>query len=794
MLFGIFLMAQPYVIKGRVVDSATLESLAFIKIVINGSNSGGFSDIDGRFTLHSDEPVTKLKLSYTSYQTAEIVPDLSGREILVKLKKLETGLPEGNITPGINTADRIINQVIYHRGDNDPKTLAAFSYISYNKLVVGTNLDSLPITDSLMADTAFARMKDFLERQHLFLLESVSRRMYMRPDKNYDKITASRVSGLSDPLFVFLLSQFQSISFYDGLITILDKNYINPISTGSTSKYYFRIEDTLLHEPATDTTFIISFSPFLNTDFNGLKGFLSVNSEKWAISNVIAEPARQSGLIEIRIQQLYTNIDGRQWFPVQLKASFSLKNTNDISGRTRGIGYRYMSHILLNPGLVKREFSNIGMDVNPDTIQTISQRNPADSQYAKELINLHEIDSIGKVVNLNNIDKTNKAIIRGRLPLGIFDIDVNRFLHYNRYEGFYAGLGLHTNDRLSKLFNLGGYCGYGFASKSATYGADGTLIIDQLSETDLKLELSHDVSESGGLPDYGEVKRLFDPSGFYNLLVRRMDLMDLRQVTISTRLVKYLRTGVSFFQTAKTPTYDYVFVSSLNSNIAILYNQFHFSGISFNLRYAYGEKTIWGPRFGISTGTTYPIVRMQLTRSIAGWFGSEYSYTRFDLKVEKSFQTNNLGRASFCLQAGAVLGDVPYCNLFDNRGSYREFTIYAPQSFATMRQNEFTSDRYASLFLNHNFGKLLSRSRHFNPELAGCASASFGDISHPEKHRGIEIRTLTKGYFESGFLINNLLDFKLYNLGLGAFYRLGSYAFPTFDDNFAFKFSVNFPL
>lgn len=794
MLFGIFLMAQPYVIKGRVVDSTTRESLAFIKIVINGSNSGGFSDIDGRFTLHSDEPVTKLKLSYTSYQTAEIVPDLSGREILVKLKKLETGLPEENITPGINPMNRIINQVIDHRGDNDPKALAAFSYISYNKLVVGTNLDSLPITDSLMADTAFARTKDFLERQHLFLLESVSRRMYMRPDKNYDKITASRVSGLSDPLFVFLLSQFQSISFYDELITILDKNYINPISTGSTSKYYFRIEDTLLHEPATDTTFIISFSPFLNTDFNGLKGFLSVNSEKWAISNVIAEPARQSGLIEIRIQQLYTNIDGRQWFPVQLKASFSLKNTNDISGRTRGIGYRYMSHILLNPGLVKREFSNIGMDVNPDTIQTISQRNNADSQYAKELINRHVIDSIGKVVNLNNIDKTNKAIIRGRLPLGIFDIDMNRFLHYNRYQGFYAGLGLHTNDRLSKLFNLGGYWGYGFSSKSATYGADGTLIIDQLSETDLKLELSHDVSESGGLPDYGEVKRLFDPSGFYNLLVRRMDLMDLRQVTISTRLVKYLRTGVSFFQTAKTPTYDYVFVSSLNSNIAILYNQFHFSGISFNLRYAYGEKTIWGPRFGISTGTTYPIVRMQLTRSIAGWFGSEYSYTRFDLKVDKSFQTNNLGRASFCLQAGAVLGDVPYCNLFDNRGSYREFTIYAPQSFATMRQNEFTSDRYASLFLNHNFGKLLSRSRHFNPELAGCASASFGDISHPEKHRGIEIRTLTKGYFESGFLINNLLDFKLYNLGLGAFYRLGSYAFPTFGDNFAFKFSVNFPL
>lgn len=800
MLFGVHLMAQPYVVKGRIVDATTLESLAFIKIVINSSKIVELSDIDGKFMLRSVEPITKLKISSIGYQTTEIVPDLSGKEILVKLKKQEAIVPEEILKPGLNPANRIINQVVDHRGENNPKALEAFSYISYDKLVAGTNLDSIPLTDSLLSGNEFTRMKDFFEGHHLFLLETETERKYMQPDKNYSKVKASRVSGLSDPLLIFLFSQFQSISFYNEFITILDKNYINPISTGSASKYYFRIEDTLLHEPATDTMFIISFRPFLNTDFNGLKGFLFVNSEKWAISNVIAEPAQQSGLIEISIKQSYAKIERKQWFPVQLSTEFSLNNSEIAADRTygkiMGIAKSYRSHIVLNPVLVKREFSNIEIDLDTnDSHQKTEFRNiqQSDSTYTRERLANHLIDSIGKAEKAEKYYKTMKAILNDHLQLGVFNLDVNRFMHYNRYQGFYAGLGLHSNDRLSKLFNFGGYWGYGFASKSATYGADGTFIIDHLSETNLKLELSHDVSESGGLPDYGEIKRLFDPAGFYNLLVRRMDLMDLRQVTISTAFVKFIRAGISIFQSLKTPTYDYAYVISQNSNIAVLNNQFHFSGLSFNLRYAYGE-TIRSRSSGISTNTTYPIVSLQLTRSIAGWFGGEYSYTRFDLEVEKSFQTNNLGRSSFCLQAGAISGDVPYCNLFDNRGSYREFTIYAPQSFATMRQNEFTSDRYASLFLNYNFGKLLSRSLHFNPELTWCASASFGDLTHPEKHHGIEIRTITKGYFESGFLLNKLLDLKLYNLGLGAFYRLGSYAFAAFDDNIAFKFSVKFSL
>ena len=49
------------------------------------------------------------------------------------------------------------------------------------------------------------------------------------------------------------------------------------------------------------------------------------------------------------------------------------------------------------------------------------------------------------------------------------------------------------------------------------------------------------------------------------------------------------------------------------------------------------------------------------------------------------------------------------------------------------------------------------------------------------------------GYYESGLLVNNLVDLKLYNIGIGVFYRWGPYSFPYALDDFAFKLCVIFP-
>jgi hypothetical protein len=796
-----FSVAQPYTLKGRVIDASTRESLAFVNIVINNSQNGGTSDIDGKFNLHSSDPVKKLRFSCVGYQLLQIIPDPDEKEITVKINKVEIELPEVIIKPGNNPALRIVKLVVANRINNDPRQLKSFSYTTYDKMIFGPALDSVPVTDSLIADTSFVKLKKFFAAQHLLLMETVSERKFLSPDKNYNKVLASRVSGMSDPLFVFMISQFQSNFFYDEIIKIMDKKYINPISKGSTSKYYFHIEDTVFHVPGSDTTYIISFRPFINTNFDGLKGVLSINSDGWAIENVIASPAQQAEKLDVRIQQMYVRIEGKRWFPFQLYTEIAFNNLQVEAGKkkvkTYGIGKSYISHIVINPELVKAQFSDIAVDVDPDAYHKKEEfwnTYRTDSLDAKERKTYHVIDSLGKAANLDKLGKTMNALINGRIPWGIIDLDINRFLHYNRYQGFFLGIGMHTNGRLSSRFSAGGYWGYGFASKSATYGVVGVLVLAKRKETNLKIELSRDVSESGGLPDFGVNQRLIDPANFHDFQVRRMDLVDLRQVTLSTYLVRYLRAGISGYQSLKTPAYTYAYVSNVNPKITILDDQFHFSGLTLNFRYAYGEKFIKNTHTKMSLGTGYPIVWVQLSHAVKGWLDGEYTFSRLDLKIEKSFYTRYVGNTIICLSTGSASGEMPYSELFDGRGSYGKFTLFAPKSFATMRMNEFVSDRYASVFLMHDFGKLLFRSKWLSPEFVLCANAGFGGLSHPERHRYISIRTPDKGYFEAGVMINNLLNLQFYNLGFGSFYRLGTYSFPFWKDNLALKISVNFPV
>jgi hypothetical protein len=76
------------------------------------------------------------------------------------------------------------------------------------------------------------------------------------------------------------------------------------------------------------------------------------------------------------------------------------------------------------------------------------------------------------------------------------------------------------------------------------------------------------------------------------------------------------------------------------------------------------------------------------------------------------------------------------------------------------------------------------------PEFAIASSIGFGSLKYTESHHNIDYKTMEQGYYESGILINNLLNLRFYSIGLGAFYRYGPYAFDTFKENAAFKITL----
>lgn len=806
-LFSQWSSAQNYRISGKVFDADSHDPLPFVNIVINNSNRGGTTDMDGKFSLTSSHPINSLTFSYVGYVKQTVYPGSREANMKVMMHETKVLLPEYVVFPEENPAHRIINNAIANRDVNNPQKMEAFSYISYDKMIFTLEPDSLPELDSLVSDTT-GGLREFLNNQHFFLMETVSERKFKAPDRNLEKVIANRVSGLKDPIFVFLLSQMQKASFYDEIITITDKNYINPISRGSTRKYFFLLQDTL-YSGVNDTTFIISYRPGLNTNFDGLKGVISINTRQWAIQNVIAEPARHEGGIGMRFRQMYEWVNDTHWFPVQLTTEVILNNialsdsTMSIgiggadAGRsiTFGIGKSYLRDISFDPDFKRGEFGHVEVDVDPNANsrdEDLWNRYRIDSLDRKERNTYHIIDSIGREANFDRIAHTFESMATGRIPWGKIDLDLHRFITYNDFEGFAPGLGLFTNERLSRRFTAGGYFRYGFKDKGLKYGGEASLVADRRSELTLGILAASDVEETGNTWFFEKSTNLLNPEYFREFLVKRMDKTDRYSASVSIRTLDYFKVyaGLSLAHKEATPDYRYILSKE---NLNIYFDSYDLAVLNLGFRFAYKEKFIRTTRKKISLGTNYPVVLFKYSRGIEGFLEGDFDFNRYDMKLSKSFNHKYLGKTNLSFWGGYIDANIPSTELYHARASYRPFTIFAPESFATMRMNEFVSSRYLAFFFTHNFRKLLFRSENFQPEFALVFNAGIGDLEYPNSHAGPEFNTLEKGYYEAGLLINNLLDLKLYALGLGVFYRLGPYSFSNAGENIAGKLTLTLP-
>lgn len=813
-----------YYVSGKVTDSKTKEPLAFVNIVINNSQYGGTTDIDGKFMLHSSIPVRKLQLSYVGYLPLSYPVGNKTDNISILLTPTEIELSEVDILPGINPAHRIIRNAIEHRDQNDPEKLSSFSYTSYDKTIftaendtsiyrelkdtltkkdqqvmtVRVNISDTSKKDSARRDSTDKEITKILSKQYLFLMENVTKRKFLAPDKDYNQVIATRMSGFKDPIFVFLTTQIQSFSFYKPFITIFQSTYVNPISPGSLSKYFFKIEDTLYS--GKDTVFVISYRPRKGTNFDGLKGVISISTNKWAIQNVIAQPYPNTGGLRIKIQQLYEIVDGEHWFPVQLNTDvkFLMMQIGKYSAIAKGRSY--IHDIVLNPDLVRREFNHLDVEVEKaatDRPEEYWNQFRVDSLTSKDRKTYHIIDSIGKKANFDKIAKSLKTITSGRIPYKFIDFDLNRILGYDTYEGLIAGLGIHTNDRFTKWVKVGGFYQYSFAISTAKYGGDVSFLLNKRNDFTIQGGYFYDLVESGGVKFFDDYNSVLS-GNFQPLLLKKLDRVENENFSLTIRARKYwlFNFGLSrSFKTSTTSDFAYTV-----GDAVILQNQFQFTDVIAGLKWAYREKFIQTIDDKISLGTNYPVVWLQYTHGIKGLLDGEFDYNRLDLKIRKTFKIRYLGKLTFQFNAGYVDQPVPACNLYYGDGSYRLITLFAPNSFATMRMNEFLSSKFTSLYLYHDFGYLFFKGKKwFHPEFALSQNIGFGWLDHPEHYCYVNFsqepyKTMTLGYYESGLLINKLIDLKLYTIGIGGFYRWGPYSLNSTWDNFAGKITIIFPL
>ncbi|MHC1703501.1 MAG: DUF5686 family protein [Tenuifilaceae bacterium] len=796
-------------LKGKIFDSETGEPLPFVNVVFNAKGNGFTSNLDGDFKITTTETVSWLKVSYLGYlpKTIELTSENINKPFRIGLTKTIYNINEVIVKPGINPAHRIINSVYENRDKNNPEKLESFRYTSYNKLYFTIDklntkkLKVVGVDTTKSIDSLTIKLEKFKEKQHLMMFEAVSKRDFQYPNKNREEIIASRVSGLKDPFITFLATQFQSFSFYPQLITLADKAYLNPISPGSTSKYLFILEDTFFN-PENDTLFIVSFRPRKNRNFDGLMGQLTINSNGYAIQSVIAEPSEEKGMISIKIQQRYERIK-ETWFPVELNTDLSL-TSKTFDSRTKktitvemlGVGKSYLKDIEINPNIRSGNFSHVEATFDPQA----GERNTEywnlyrrDSLTAKELRTYKVIDSLGKKANLDKKMRLIESMISGKIPFGYVSLNINQLIGYNQYEGTRMGLGLETNQKVSKFFKVGGYTAYGFKDKKYKYGGFSEITFNKKYEVNINYSYKKDVLESGSYGFGGEISTMLG-SDFYRMItVAKMDGIDEHRAGFGFRFLKSFKLNLSVANQKYDLLSGYFYKEANLTDTLKGFNQSEFKA---TLRFAPGEKFMETPAGIIPLNQDFPVLWVNYIKGL-NLFDSRFEYEKLELKLDKSFRWRMLGKTSVSIGAGKVFGNVPIPIMYFGRANYLEVSVDVNHCFGAMRMNEFIADRFINIFLKHDFGKLLWRNKSgkWQPEFAIAQNISFGDMSSNTMHivpANYIIKSPTKGYYETGLLINKLLTNGYMAYGFGVYYRYGAYSFTDNPDNFAYKMTMTY--
>ncbi len=795
-------------IKGQVLEKGTRDPIAFANISYNNGRAGTSTDIEGQFMLSLPEQYNgEIIVSHVAYEKLVFtLSDFKKSHALILLKPLSVTLQEVTVVAGENPAHALIRKVIKNRDSNNPDKLRDYQYISYNKVVfapseVDAKTDStvnalIAIRDTSTLEKSQKELITFdslSRRMNFFMSESVTNKKVLNPGHTEEKLIGLKVSGFSSPLLANVATNFQPFSFYASYLNILGKDYLNPINPGTFSSYEFHLSDTTFHQQ--DTVYIIEFAPRANRNFDGLKGFLSISVDGWAIKNVVASTADPLAKTKVVIQQHYEKV-GDQWFPAQLNTDLDFAEMKMYGRSMRLIHRTFLSDIQINTDLKANEFSGnelILEKIEKEKSESIVNQyrgNPLDSLERNTYTVLDTLKELKSVIVM---EKMLDAVATRSIPLGFFELDLARFISVNEYEGTRLGLGLYTSSLFSKKFRIGGYAGYGIRDKAFKYGGDIELLLHERSDFKVRLSYKNDLLEVGN-----NISLPIQNAGttFRNFLSERFDKIENYSIALHYKIFPGLYLQPSLSYQILTPQYTYTLQTTEQA-----LNTFTLAESSVSLRYFHKEQNLSFLGKKIPFSTHYPILAVSYTKAVNLLDADFFTYDRISFSAKFVKHIRKLGKSNLILQTHYLNGIAPYNKLFTGFGGKNNSSIETDGYFQTMALYEFTGSFYAAAFLKHNLGNIFINTPFSKPELLLYHNMGLSSITTAQRQAqnldAITIQSMDEGFLESGLGLNNMIRFNYADvgylgLGVSAFYRYGAYQLPSEKENLALRLNMTF--
>ena len=557
------------------------------------------------------------------------------------------------------------------------------------------------------------------------------------------------------------------------------------MSRGYEQHYRFNLVDEILQ--GADTVWILSFSPRRH-NANELKGTVYINSDGYAISQIIAVAKDTMLKMDVRIEQQYEQVpvvgNMTRWFPKHLNYIIDFAQQTSRSQVTYHMkGYSRIDSVRWNedPDFRFDKTHTVKLNKNADELDdTAWQTIRPGALDKKEKLTYKVIDSLGEKIHLDRTMSYLSKLPEGKIPIGILDFDLKRLFNFNDYEGVRLGLGIQTNEHLIKWLSLGGWAGYGFNDKQWKYGGFAEFYADRNREFVFRAGYTNDIDDPGRI----KINADLDKNYLNAYLLQRVD--ETKTVSLSVKKkIGYWTVELTGRQQQITPKYDYGLLYNDSS-----YKAFTATEASLAFRYAYAERT--APFFGsyYSLGSKYPIWYGKVTMgNLSAGPAMQLPYTQALTGVLWHKHINRLGFEHILIEAGKSWSNsaLPLSKLFAGNGynydANSAWSFYTFGGLMTMLPYQYYTDQFASVIFRHDFDwklyKIEIPGTKFSsaPNICLQYNVLYGTLARPEAQQYVSFAVPSNGYHEAGLQLNNLVRVIYANLyyltiNVGYFYHI----------------------
>ena len=675
------LSAQETIVVGEVYDANTGEPLPNVHVYLQGTQLGTMTNTEGLFLLREQMDKTRtMVVSAVGYHTERFkIEPYTQSGIDIALREKVGSLQEVFIIPGDNPALALMDKVRAKRAANKR---AAVPCEAGNTALYVSDIQSKHLKRTLWNSLQSGMIQ---QEDSSYLIP-----LYWRQQLADSVREEATLLTLTD--YRLLLGQIPtSFDFYDNSLPFLSTSMLSPLAASGNTYYQYYLVDSM--QVANEKHYLLHFktkNPFYAT-FNGE---MTIDSASCALRSIKVHMPSQTSinyLKEFTIRQTFAPNNQLQTEQMSLLMDFAIK-TPSLSDTV---------HIF--PTLLLTRSNYFPTDTTPAIT-------PLDTTRAMEDIVLPALDSLNNTPLFKTAKLVAYVLNTGCIPTSKY-VEIGKVHHVfklNKSEGLRIGIPLRTTRDLWENVCLEAMVAYGFGDRA--WKGFGQINIAMPSERRHVMYLRYsdeyvyaDVDDFYELtreniifnPQINLVTRLmqalpFNPDGYYNTLTRKQEA----RVQFADDWNKYLETQ-AYIKIGKTgygePTRNYhsqpsVFYATLGATARVSFNERKLDTY-FQRRHIYNHLPV------IYVGA-------ELGSYHLDHIPSYHMYGNLQLMLRHNVDLGMAGELDYLLQAGLVLGKVPYPLLYHFAGNQTH--VFDTYRFSLMNNYQYAADKYIALHAHWN--------------------------------------------------------------------------------------------